>query len=95
MAGYYNSQADRRHASLAQLDRASGYGPEGQGFEFSTAHQPEPKGSGFFLRSVFDVTVYKTANYMVKITILVIVDKAILYRLFQKKIIKMKRIILY
>ena len=41
MAGYYNSQADRRHASLAQLDRASGYGPEGQGFEFSTARQKE------------------------------------------------------
>ena len=25
-------------APLAQLDRASGYGPEGQGFEFSAAH---------------------------------------------------------
>ena len=92
--GYYNSQADRKYASLAQLDRASGYGPEGQGFEFSTAHQPEPKGSGFF-HSVFDVTVYKTTNYMVKITILVIADKAILYRLMQKKIIKIIRIIFY
>ena len=92
MTGYYNSQADRRHASLAQLDRASGYGPEGQGFEFSTAHQPEPTGSGFFLRSVIDVTVHKTARHMVKITILVVVDKAILYRLLQKKIIKIIRL---
>ncbi len=38
----YNSQAERKHASLAQLDRASGYGPEGRGFEFSMAHQILP-----------------------------------------------------
>ena len=28
-----------KNAPLAQLDRASGYGPEGQGFEFSAARQ--------------------------------------------------------
>ena len=30
-----------RHAPLAQLDRASGYGPEGRGFESLTAYHPE------------------------------------------------------
>ena len=30
-----------RHAPLAQLDRASGYGPEGRGFESLTACHPE------------------------------------------------------
>ena len=30
--GNYNDYA-QRHVPLAQLDRASGYGPEGQGFE--------------------------------------------------------------
>ena len=39
-----------RHAPLAQLDRASGYGPEGRGFESLTACQkiPNPKGFGIF-----------------------------------------------
>ena len=32
-----------RHAPLAQLDRASGYGPEGRGFESLTACQKGPK----------------------------------------------------
>ena len=32
-----------RHAPLAQLDRASGYGPEGRGFESLTACQKDPK----------------------------------------------------
>ena len=32
----------KRHAPLAQLDRASGYGPEGQGFESLTACQKGP-----------------------------------------------------
>ena len=31
-----------RHAPLAQLDRASGYGPEGRGFESLTAYHREP-----------------------------------------------------
>ena len=33
---------DMRHAPLAQLDRASGYGPEGRGFESLTAYHREP-----------------------------------------------------
>ena len=32
-----------RHAPLAQLDRASGYGPEGRGFESLTACQKDLK----------------------------------------------------
>ena len=37
------------HAPLAQLDRASGYGPEGQEFESLAACQKsEPFGFGFF-----------------------------------------------
>ena len=32
-----------RHAPLAQLDRASGYGPEGRGFESLTAYHLEEK----------------------------------------------------
>ena len=32
-----------RYAPLAQLDRASGYGPEGQGFESLTACHPETR----------------------------------------------------
>ena len=33
----------RQYAPLAQLDRASGYGPEGRGFESLTAyHQATP-----------------------------------------------------
>ena len=32
-----------RHAPLAQLDRASGYGPEGRGFESLTAYQKAPE----------------------------------------------------
>ena len=31
-----------RHAPLAQLDRASGYGPEGRGFESLRAYQEKP-----------------------------------------------------
>ena len=31
------------HAPLAQLDRASGYGPEGRGFESLTAYQKAPE----------------------------------------------------
>ena len=31
--------SDMRHAPLAQLDRASGYGPEGLGFESSMARR--------------------------------------------------------
>ena len=36
-----------RHAPLAQLDRASGYGPEGRGFESLTAYQKSSKSSDF------------------------------------------------
>ena len=36
-----------RHAPLAQLDRASGYGPEGRGFESLTAYQKVPEISDF------------------------------------------------
>ena len=36
-----------RHAPLAQLDRASGYGPEGRGFESLTACQKSSKSSDF------------------------------------------------
>ena len=32
----------RQYAPLAQLDRASGYGPEGRGFESLTAYHREP-----------------------------------------------------
>ena len=38
---------DMRHAPLAQLDRASGYGPEGRGFESLTAYQKSSKSSDF------------------------------------------------
>ena len=31
----------KQYAPLAQLDRASGYGPEGRGFESLTAYHPE------------------------------------------------------
>ena len=36
-----------RHAPLAQLDRASGYGPEGRGFESLTEYQKSSKSSDF------------------------------------------------
>ena len=36
-----------RHATLAQLDRASGYGPEGRGFESLTAYQKSSKSYDF------------------------------------------------
>ena len=36
-----------RHAPLAQLDRASGYGPEGRGFESLTACQKSSKSYDF------------------------------------------------
>ena len=42
----------RGHAPLAQLDRASGYGPEGQEFESLTARHKKntiPRGMVFFL----------------------------------------------
>ena len=35
-----------KNALLAQLDRASGYGPEGQGFESLTACVPAELGQG-------------------------------------------------
>ena len=35
------NKLSERHAPLAQLDRASGYGPEGRGFESLTACHPE------------------------------------------------------
>ena len=37
----------RRCAIVAQLDRASGYGPEGRGFESLTAYQKSSKSSDF------------------------------------------------
>ena len=33
------TKLSERRAPLAQLDRASGYGPEGRGFESLTAYQ--------------------------------------------------------
>ena len=36
-----------KYAPLAQLDRASGYGPEGRGFESLTACQKSSKSSDF------------------------------------------------
>ena len=46
------TKLSERHAPLAQLDRASGYGPEGRGFESLTAYHPEIVGyqrfQGFF-----------------------------------------------
>ena len=36
------TKLSERHAPLAQLDRASGYGPEGRGFESLTAYHREP-----------------------------------------------------
>ncbi len=60
----YNSQAERKHASLAQLDRASGYGPEGRGFEFSMAHHKKPlvlfNTGGLFVSKNEPSTVPKT-----------------------------------
>ena len=41
------TKLSERHAPLAQLDRASGYGPEGRGFESLTAYQKSPKSSDF------------------------------------------------
>ena len=48
-----------QQAPLAQLDRASGYGPEGRGFESLTACQKNPLLSektkeGFSVKSVLD-----------------------------------------
>ena len=40
------TKLSERHAPLAQLDRASGYGPEGRGFESLTACQKDPKPYG-------------------------------------------------
>ena len=37
----YDIKVVKRQAPLAQLDRASGYGPEGQGFESLTACQKQ------------------------------------------------------
>ena len=34
----WHARSDMRDAPVAQLDRASGYGPEGWGFESSRAH---------------------------------------------------------
>ncbi len=36
-------EPEAAYAPLAQLDRASGYGPEGQGFESLTACQKSPE----------------------------------------------------
>ena len=48
------SMIQNRYAPLAQLDRASGYGPEGQGFESLTACQKGPSHSGWpFLAHFF------------------------------------------
>ena len=41
------SELSERHAPLAQLDRASGYGPEGRGFESLTACQKSSKSFDF------------------------------------------------
>ena len=41
------TKLSERHAPLAQLDRASGYGPEGRGFESLTAYQKSSKSSDF------------------------------------------------
>ena len=46
---YYNQavRKDSENAPLAQLDRASGYGPEGQEFESLTACQTHIERCGF------------------------------------------------
>ena len=51
-----------RHAPLAQLDRASGYGPEGRGFESLTACQKDPKPQGFG-SFCFAVVLFSDANF--------------------------------
>ena len=43
----YDIKVVKRQAPLAQLDRASGYGPEGRGFESLTAYQKSSKSSDF------------------------------------------------
>ena len=44
------TKLSERHAPLAQLDRASGYGPEGRGFESLTAYQKcQTEGLGTFV----------------------------------------------
>ena len=60
----YNTSGVKKYALLAQLDRASDYGSEGQGFEFSAARQLKEKPCvsketyGFFL-----FASYIKANY--------------------------------
>ena len=57
----------RQYAPLAQLDRASGYGPEGRGFEALTAYQKSSKSYDFedfllFISSVFRVLLFSDPN---------------------------------
>ncbi len=40
---YIEVRQKLKYAPLAQLDRASGYGPEGRGFESLTARQKDAK----------------------------------------------------
>ena len=41
------TKLSERHAPLAQLDRASGYGPEGRGFDSLTAYHKASKSYDF------------------------------------------------
>ena len=59
------SMIQNRYAPLAQLDRASGYGPEGQGFESLTACQKGPSHSGWpFLAHFFKSKGFESCPHM-------------------------------
>ena len=49
------------NAPLAQLDRASGYGPEGRGFESLTAYQ-KPRETWFLVAFVFPSSSHKSRH---------------------------------
>ncbi len=55
------SELSERHAPLAQLDRASGYGPEGRGFESLTAYQ-KPRETWFLVAFVFPSSSHKSRH---------------------------------
>src|SRR3989442_11364608 len=68
-----------RHAPLAQVDRASGYEPEGQRFESSRAHHPLP-GDDALMREALAEAERGTMAGEVPVGAVVVVEGAIVGR---------------
>ena len=48
-----------KNVTIAQLDRASGYEPEGRGFESLRSRHKNPVNAGFFSLDIVDSGLYK------------------------------------